>query len=179
MNAYQKGDRKVIPAVLIYAQTASEILMLYRNRNPEVDIHSGKWNGLGGKLEPGESPEQAAKREFYEEAKQDLPESAFHCCGVLHFPDFKHSKREDWTVFVMSVAVPEKWNLKDIQCPEGELHWVPKGELLNRPLWEGDRSFLPWVLEQRPFLGTFWYSPEGQLLKHVLREMVSPKRGLS
>jgi 8-oxo-dGTP diphosphatase len=31
------------------------------------DIHEGKWNGLGGKFEAGETPEEYIIREIYEE----------------------------------------------------------------------------------------------------------------
>ena len=40
--------------------------MIHRVKK-ENDMHAGKWNGLGGKLEPGETPEECAIREIYEE----------------------------------------------------------------------------------------------------------------
>ena len=42
-------------------------LMIYRNKK-QNDYHEGKWNGLGGKFEPGESPEECAIREIEEES---------------------------------------------------------------------------------------------------------------
>lgn len=47
-------------ATLCYIKRDGYTLMVYHNKN---DIHQGKWNGLGGKFEPGESPEECVKRE--------------------------------------------------------------------------------------------------------------------
>jgi len=46
-------------ATLCYVQDkkTNSTLMLHRVKK-ENDYHRGKWNGLGGKFEPGESPEQ-------------------------------------------------------------------------------------------------------------------------
>ena len=44
-------------ATLCYVQHGQKTLMLHRIKKPQ-DIHQGKWNGLGGKLLPGETPEQ-------------------------------------------------------------------------------------------------------------------------
>ena len=54
-------------ATLCYLQKEGQTLMLFRNKKKN-DYHEGKWNGLGGKFEAGESPEQCAIREVYEES---------------------------------------------------------------------------------------------------------------
>src|SRR5947209_14723068 len=95
-NAFETGERKVIPAVLVYAQLDGRTLMLRRDSGRPDDYHKGKWNGLGGKLDIDESPLEAAKRELLEESGLDLPESAFRALGVLQFPNFKAHKSEDW-----------------------------------------------------------------------------------
>ena len=51
---------------LCYIKENDKVLMLYRNRK-EQDMNQGKWIGVGGKLEPGESPEECLIREVYEE----------------------------------------------------------------------------------------------------------------
>ena len=52
---------KTIEASLVYLFRDEKCLMLHRVKK-ENDIHKDKWNGLGGKLEPGESPEECAIR---------------------------------------------------------------------------------------------------------------------
>jgi 8-oxo-dGTP diphosphatase len=54
-------------ATLCYLRQAGKTLMVYRNKKPN-DMYLGKRNGLGGKPEPGESPEECAVREIFEES---------------------------------------------------------------------------------------------------------------
>lgn len=171
MNAFEEGARKMIPAVLVYARSRGHVLMMHRVTRGATDFHDGKWNGVGGKSEPGESARATAAREFAEEAGVALPPSRFRPLGVLHFPDFKPRKHEDWLVHVFDVPLDdaERAAVPDA-CDEGLLRWVPSTELLDRNLWEGDRVFLPRVLDARPFTGTFWYV-DGALARHELVDL--------
>ena len=54
-------------ATLCYIKHDGCTLMVYRNRKAH-DIHEGKWNGLGGKFEAEETPEECAVREVFEES---------------------------------------------------------------------------------------------------------------
>jgi 8-oxo-dGTP diphosphatase len=172
MNCFESGQRKVIPAVLVYARSRGCVLMMHRNMKGATDVHHGKYNGLGGKLEAGESPLEAARREFHEEAGIHLPEAAFSACGVLQFPDFKPHKKEDWVVYVFSADAEPIPALPGLfkGSLEGDLHWVPEGRILDLPLWEGDRDFLPLVLAGKPFLGSFWYQG-GSLRRRWLQRL--------
>jgi len=169
-NPFESGARKVIPAVLIYLQKDHEVLMLHRNTRPE-DHHNGKWNGLGGKLELGESPLEAAARELKEESGLRIATDAFKVLGVLQFPNFKAAKNEDWMVYVLTAETSDAGELEGKRTAEGQLHWVSRGRLLELNLWDGDRHFLEYVLEGRPFVGTFWY--EGRELKRYWIQALS------
>lgn len=168
-NAYEAGTRKAIPAVLIYPECGGEVLMLHRVTR-EHDFHKGKWNGLGGKSEPDESPLETARRELREESGLDLPESSFRALGTLQFPNFKPAKSEDWIVYVFLAAVPPELRGMDRRVEEGELHWIARDKVLELNLWDGDRHFLPLVLAGRPFLGTMWYDG-GRCVRHWLQPL--------
>ena len=175
-NPYEACEQKLIPSVLIYAENPhGEILMLHRNQRGENhDYHAGKWNGLGGKMEKQESLQEASRREFEEEAGVALNPDLFHPLGILHFPSFKPHKHEDWITYVLYVHFPA-----DIEVPldvirEGELKWIPKEEMKSLPLWEGDYTFLPYVLEKRPFVGTFWYDENKKLVDSKIVEFIKP-----
>src|SRR5436190_1351439 len=137
-SAFQTGERKAIPAVLIYLRWQGRVLMIHKLANPGDGWHAGKWNGLGGKLERDESPLQAAQREILEEAGIALPEAAFKPLGVLQFPNFKPDRSEDWVVWVFTVKLEHHPDNLQMICDEGELHWVKDTELLGLPIWEGD-----------------------------------------
>jgi len=156
-NAFESGARKVIPAVLVYLRHGDDILMLNRGARPG-DFHAGKWNGLGGKLEPGESPREAASREVFEEAGVRLSADRYHLLGMLQFPNFKPKKDEDWLFWVLdaTLTLEERGRVLG-QSAEGSHPWLASATIPSLNLWPGDRQFLPWVFERRPFCGTFWY----------------------
>ncbi|MBI3542995.1 MAG: NUDIX domain-containing protein [Deltaproteobacteria bacterium] len=171
-NAFESGARKVIPAVLVYLERDGRLLMLHRDAKPG-DYHAGKVNGLGGKLEPGESPLEAAAREVAEEAGVTLAPERYRVLGVLQFPNFKAHKNEDWLVYVLTAelrAGETAWE----KGPEGALAWVDKKDVPQLNLWAGDRHFIPYVVEGKPFVGTLWY--EGQAVR---RYWIAPLSQLS
>ena len=131
--------------------------MVHRIKKPN-DMHQGKWNGLGGKLEPGETPEECAIREIYEES--GLVVKDFRYKGLLTFPGF--ANEEDWYAFVF-VVTDFEGDL--IDSPEGRLEWVADAALLDLNLWEGDRLFIPWLDCPGVFSGKLTYQ-EGRLIDH-------------
>lgn len=144
-------------ATLCYVRHAGQTLMVHRVKKAD-DMHANKWNGLGGKLEPGETPEECAIREIYEESGLRVRQPRLK--GLLTFPHF--AKEEDWYAFVF---VCEEFEGELIDSPEGELRWIPNHELADLNLWEGDRIFLPWLERPGFFSGKFIYQ-EGRLVSH-------------
>ena len=144
-------------ATLCYLRRNGKTLMVHRIKKKN-DMHAGKWNGLGGKLEPGETPEECAVREIMEESGLRVFNPVLK--GVLTFPAF--SNDEDWYAFVF-LAYEFEGEL--IDSPEGDLKWIDSSELLNLNLWDGDRIFLPWLDRQGFFSGKFIYK-DGRFIEH-------------
>ncbi len=138
-----------ILATLIYVKQNGKTLMLYRNKK-ENDFHEGKWNGLGGKFEKGESPEECAKRELKEES--GLIAKSLKMKGFISFPKF--DGKNDWYVFLFIV---DKFEGELINSPEGKLEWISDDKLLELNLWEGDKIFIPWLFEDKFFSAKFIY----------------------
>ena len=80
----------MINATLCYVKNGNKTLMLHRIKK-ENDIHEGKWNGLGGKMEAGETPEECVIREVREESGLQIQNPALR--GVLTFPNFDGLER--------------------------------------------------------------------------------------
>lgn len=148
-------------ATLCYLRRDGRTLMLHRVKKAN-DVHEGKWNGLGGKLEPGESPEDCVIREIREEAGLKIKSPVLK--GVLTFPDFANG--EDWYVFVFTAS---KFTGRLIDSPEGDLKWIPDRGLLKLNLWEGDRVFLPLLRRRGHFSGKFHYR-NGRLAKYSVEK---------
>ena len=124
-------------------------LMLHRIKK-ENDYHKGKWNGLGGKLNLGESPEECAIREIKEESGLTVKNPSLK--GFLTFPNFDGV--DDWYVFVFTF---DEFNGNLIDSPEGKLEWVPNKGLTSLNLWEGDKIFLEWIFSEKIFSAKFNY----------------------
>jgi 8-oxo-dGTP diphosphatase len=144
-------------ATLCYLKRAGKTLMVHRIKKAG-DMHFGKWNGLGGKLEPGETPEECALREIWEESGLIVTKPVLK--GLLTFPAFAND--EDWYAFVF-VAYEFEGEL--IDSPEGVLQWIEDAELFNLNLWEGDKIFLPWLERTGFFSGKFVYRND-KLIDH-------------
>jgi 8-oxo-dGTP diphosphatase len=129
------------------------VLLVHRNRRPE-DFHFGKYNGLGGKLEPGEDIVAGMRREIREEAGLEC--DALTLRGTISWPGFG-KQGEDWFGFLFRI---DRWHgAPRLDNPEGTLEWVEIERLLELPLWEGDRYFLPLFFEstERQFHGVMPY----------------------
>jgi len=141
-------------ATLCYIQHAGQTLMIHRIKRAD-DIHLGKWNGLGGKFEPGESPEECVIREVREESGLELREPRL--CGLLMFPGFKGN---DWYVFVFTA---HEFSGELRENHEGYLEWIPDAQLESLPLWPSDHIFLSWIRDGKFFSAKFVY--EGDEMK--------------
>jgi len=144
-------------ATLCYLRQNNHTLMIHRVKK-QNDMHAGKWNGLGGKLLPGETPEECAIREIKEESGLCAQNPRLR--GVLTFPAF--NQNEDWYCFLFLIT---EFRGKLTESLEGYLKWIPNSELHNLNLWEGDRIFLPWLDQPFFFSGKFVYKAK-KLIKH-------------
>jgi 8-oxo-dGTP diphosphatase len=137
----------------VLSPDGQRVLLIHRNRRP-TDPHLGKYNGLGGKLEPGEDVVTCLRREVREEAGIECDELVLR--GTISWPGFGQ-QGEDWFGFLFRI---DRWHGEPKQeNPEGTLEWVEVGHILTLPLWEGDRYFLPLVFEKtgRQFHGVMPY----------------------
>lgn len=141
-------------ATLCYIKHNRQTLMIHRVKKAG-DIHEGKWNGLGGKLEPGESPEQCVIREAREESGLEIENPRYH--GLLVFADFKG---DDWYVWVFTA---EKFSGEVTESAEGHLEWIPDEDIPSLRLWPSDLVFLPWLKSEKIFSARFQYNGDEML----------------
>ncbi|GMW00946.1 MAG: hypothetical protein AMXMBFR84_20830 [Candidatus Hydrogenedentota bacterium] len=144
-----------ILATLGYVLSAdgSRVLMIHRNKRGG-DQHIGKYNGLGGKVEAEEDVVASMKREILEEA--GIRVTAMELRGTISWPGFgKHG--EDWFAFVFLITAYEGEPVR--HGDEGDLTWIEVNRILELPLWEGDKHFLPLVFDRSktPFHGVMPY----------------------
>ena len=122
---------------LCYIEQAGKYLMLHRVKKHH-DINAGKWIGVGGHVENGETPEECLLREVKEETGLVL--TAYRLRGLVTFLSDACEPE------LMCVFTADAFDGELIECDEGELAWVEKSEVLALPTWEGDRVFLERLL---------------------------------
>ena len=127
--------------VLVYIFKDDEVLMLYRNKKKN-DINEGKWIGVGGRKEPNETIDECAIRETKEETGLDV--HSLSCCGEVLFVD------ENFKIMMYIYEITD-FSGELIECDEGDLKWIPIKDIYNYPMWEGDKAFLPKVINHEPY----------------------------
>jgi len=126
-----------IPSVLVYLRRADEVLIMRRNKAPNL----GLWVAPGGKIELNESPLDTARREVFEETGYTVADLKFRglCTEV--------STRADWQWFLF-IFVTEHFSGKlSADLREGMLTWTPITTYLHElPIPQADAIFAPRVL---------------------------------
>lgn len=123
----------------VLSKDGESVLMVHRNAR-EADPAFGKFNGLGGKMEPGEDVAACMVREIREEAGIEV--TSMRLRGTLSWPGFG-VRSESWFGFAFLV---EAWaGTPFTRNDEGSLQWVTIADVLARkvPMWEGDYLWLP------------------------------------
>lgn len=120
----------------IYLERDGRILMLHRVTKKH-DLNHGKWIGIGGHIEEGETPEQCIRREVFEETGFTL--GTVQRAGIV---DFHYDEVFERVYFFKSCD----FSGAQIPCSEGVAEWIPKEQVKDLNLWEGDRKFLPYLL---------------------------------
>ena len=129
----------MIITTLCYIEAVGKYLMLHRvAKVKKDDPNAGKWIGVGGHFEDGESPEECMLREVQEET--GLIPVAWKQRGIITFvsdqweTEYMHLFTAQLTSEDVARELPE--------CDEGVLAWVDKSAVMTLPLWEGDKVFL-------------------------------------
>ena len=144
---------------LVHLERDGKYLMLHRVKR-EQDENRDKWVGIGGKFEPGESPEDCAVREVFEETGLTMRSWSYR--GIVTFVS------DEWGTEYMHLFHSTDFTGSVKECDEGVLEWVDKQALLSLPIWEGDKIFLRLLDEERPFFSLKLRYRGEQLVEAVL-----------
>ena len=128
---------------LCYIEKDNCYLMLHRV-SKKNDINKDKWIGVGGHFMANESPEDCLLREVKEETGLTLTSYRFR--GIVTFITDELEEAE-----YMHLYTADEFEGSLIPCNEGTLEWVPKQDIYNLNLWEGDFIFHRLLDEDAPF----------------------------
>lgn len=139
--ASSSGRYQVIPRTLCFVTHGAEVLLLLGG--PHKRLWAGRYNGVGGHVEPGEDIYAATLREVEEETGLDIHD--LQLCGVVHAAAGNPSL--GILFFVFTAATDHR---ETAPCPEGALEWWPVDRLPTEKLVEDLPILLPKVLALKP-----------------------------
>jgi len=123
----------------------------------------GKWNGFGGKVEKGESIEEATKREVEEEACIRL--GNIEKAGILEF-EFEGNPETLEVHIFGAVDFSGEPKESDEMVPQ----WFDEKELPFDKMWPDDRHWMPLFLTGRKFTGKFFFNNLNEIIDLRLSE---------
>lgn len=150
---------KIFTLCLIHTDT--HILLGRKKRG----FGEGKWNGLGGKVEKGESVETAVRREVLEEAGIHIP--TVEKVGVVHF-------EYDGNPEIMEAHIfrAREFEGSLSESEEMEPQWFAFGEIPFDHMWQDDKYWVPLLLKGVKFKGKFNFDADQNLLGGGVEEVL-------
>lgn len=140
-------------------------LLLNRVKKPQM----GMWNGVGGKIEIGETPLQSVVRETFEETGIRLKE--VHYAGNVIFQSAGY--REG--MYLFTTELPEgAYYETPIGTPEGILDWKTTDWILhaeNRGVAATLRAYLPAVLEGKVGVEHLFTYENREIVEYCVAEL--------
>ena len=148
------------PLTLCFIHDDTRILLGMKKRG----FGAGKWNGFGGKVEAGETIEDAARRETYEEIGIEV--DALAESGTLTFIYPRTEQALDVSVFRV-----ETFQGEPKETDEMRPTWFPIDAIPFERMWLDDPHWLPIFLAGKRFEGRFVFEDDDTLLEYAVREV--------
>ncbi|XP_017755522.1 PREDICTED: 7,8-dihydro-8-oxoguanine triphosphatase-like [Eufriesea mexicana] len=145
---------------LVFVRKETEILLGLKKRGFGKD----KWNGFGGKIEPGESIFQGAVRELKEEC--GLSAQELKKIGILEFQFIRNE-------ILLEVHVFEtyKYYGQIMESDEMQPKWYNLKDIPFKQMWPDDEYWFPYMLRGELFKGYFLYQGQDLILKYNIETM--------
>jgi 8-oxo-dGTP pyrophosphatase MutT (NUDIX family) len=156
----EKTKSKKSVRTLAIAKKDGKLLL---GRKKKKSFGYSKWNGLGGKVEPGESVDQAMIRECVEEGF--IEPRDFIKRGIINF---FYVNDPDMEVHIYEI---NEFTGDPNHSEEMEVAWFDEDKIPFSEMWPDDSHWLPLLLEGKHFSGDFYYDENYQIKEHAITEV--------
>lgn len=146
-----------IRRTVLFLRRGNELLLAMKKRG----FGEGKYNGVGGKLEAGETLEQATIRECQEEI--GVTPRTFTAVAELDF--IQDVDENPWHMYVYAYLCDE-WQGEPTESEEMAPQWYTIDTIPYQQMWDDDIHWLPRVLKGEKLTGTFYFDSNDTLTSH-------------
>ncbi|MBP9738355.1 8-oxo-dGTP diphosphatase [Candidatus Saccharibacteria bacterium] len=147
---------------LLFLRRDNQILLAMKKRGFGV----GKWNGVGGKVEPGESITEALIRECQEEIS--VTPINYEKVAELTFNEVHEDERK---IMFVHVYICTKWEGEQAESEEMAPQWFNTSEIPYDQTWSDDPYWLPKVLEGKKITAQFTMDDSNEVTEHTVTEV--------
>lgn len=150
--------KKLLTLTIIYQDP--KVLLGMKKRG----FGKGRWNGFGGKVTDGETIEEAAKRELFEEIGITVEE--LEKMGIL---DFEWQNNPE--ILEVHIFKARDFDGEPEESEEMTSQWFHKDEIPFQQMWQDDKYWFPLFLNGQKFRGKFLFDDSDEILNYNLKEM--------
>ncbi len=150
---------------LLLIRRGDEVLLAMKKR----DFGVGRWNGVGGKVEPGETIEQALIRECQEEI--EVTPTTFHKVAEHDFV-LDSDTTQPWHMHVHTYMCTT-WEGEPSETEEMAPKWFALSDIPYDDMWQDDRYWMPLVFAGKKLKTVFTFDGNDNLLSQEIREVKS------
>ncbi len=149
-----------IRRTLLFLVKDNEILLAMKKRG----FGAGKWNGVGGKIEAGESIEDALVRECQEEV--GVTPTSWKAVAELDF--VQDATTDPWHMYVHAYIATD-WDGVPTESEEMKPQWYNLDSIPYDDMWDDDRYWLPEVLNGKLITGNFVFDEHDSMTSHSIK----------
>ena len=151
-----------IEATLLFLRKEDKILLAMKKRG----FGTGRYNGIGGKLNEGETVEEAMIRETEEEIFVTPIE--YNKVAIIDFIEINKGELEN---MIVHIYVATKWEGAEKESEEMKPEWFDIQEIPYDKMFEDDSYWLPLVLEGKKIKANFRFDENWKMLSKEIEEV--------
>jgi mutator protein MutT len=145
----------MLETTLCLLKKDNKVLLAMKKRG----FGEGKFNGIGGKIESGETPEEAMIRETKEEIL--VTPTKYEKVGIIEFDEFYKGKKEK---VMFHLYIVSKWQGEPNESEEMKPKWFDIQNIPYDKMFPDDKYWLPFILEGQKIRAYFDFDEEWNLL---------------
>lgn len=155
---------KKLELTVLFLLKEDQILLAMKKRG----FGEGKWNGVGGKVDAGETVEQALVRECQEEI--GVTPIDYRKVGNISFDEVHNDERK---LMQVSLFIAEDWTGEIKESEEMRPKWFKRTDIPYDEMWADDPYWLPNILDGNLIEARFTLDEKNQIQDHQVKEVES------